>query len=124
MKEFEKIKDGLRQGQSGKSLGLVSTSSSRSSAMERFVNSLRGPFGDEPSADDYDLEAVEALGGEERLSAEQVLLARLEDGDLRALRALVNMRSRLAIDALAEALPTAEGPFAEEAARALKVLRR
>jgi HEAT repeat protein len=98
--DLSRLLDGLKRGHSPAELGLAVEPAEPSPAHARYAQSRRRDF--EAAVDDYDLEALDELSGDERTGAEVSLLADLDGFDPRVPRALVHLRSEFAADALVE----------------------
>lgn len=92
----------LKQGRTAEELGLAAEPDEPSPALERYLKSWRAEPDAAGTGLDLDLEALDALTGDERAWAELSLLDSLDRLDPRVPRALVHIRSQFAADALVE----------------------
>jgi hypothetical protein len=88
-----------------------------SEALDKFTESFRRR--DKSRVEDYDLEALSRLGGEERHKAEIMLIKRLKKMDPRVPRALALIDAKSAPGPLKDILPSCSGKMLVEAVMAL-----
>lgn len=109
VKEFVNILNLKKEGKSAEDIGLTIVSHDRSPAAQKLIKSYRFSEGQTPVTDEYDMEAFSELEGEEVEWATYVFFSKIEDGDFRAVRALVHINNKVAPEVFREALPSAEG---------------
>ena len=98
--ELSRLLAQLREGRSAEELGLVVEPAEPSPALQRYLLSWRRDPGG--PGDDFDLEALDALAGDERAWVELSLLSSLDRFDSRVPRALAHICSQFAADVLVE----------------------
>jgi len=106
----------LSAGDSPESIGLPYSGDADDVRLSRFTESFE-------DTDDFDVEAVRTLAGDDRDWAGQVLIFFLGESDLRAPRAMAELGWEVFIEPLLEILPRLEGPMKTEAQAALKRLQ-
>lgn len=116
LKKIIKLKDA---GSSAEELGFSLEYVELSSLQKKLASSYRAFPGKAPWEEDYDLETLELLKGDEAIWGESALLHRLQIDDFRAVRALVHIKSELAIEVFNECIINAEGRMLVELVWAL-----
>lgn len=124
VKDLRAIIQGKQAGKSPQELGITIESTPKSQEAVAFLKSIAGPGGTPPWQEDFDLEALGKLQGEEKEWAEYSLLNFLEKRDLRAVRALVYLKSLKALKPFQEiaAQSQDQSRFADEVASGIRKL--
>jgi HEAT repeat protein len=121
--DLRRLASAKRAGATPAELGLPVGPVERSAAATRVQQSIISKAGTGPWAQDFDLEALGQLTGDEREWAVYSLLLLLERGDARAVRALVAMNAEEAREPLRELAGDASGDLAVAIERGLASLR-
>ncbi len=116
VKDLRAIIQGKQAGKSPQELGITTESVPKSEEAAAFLKSFAAPPGTSPWQEDFNLEALGRLAGEEKEWAEYSLLNLLEKRDFRAVRALVYLKSSKAVKPLQELAGQSQSRFADEVA--------
>lgn len=116
-----------REGKSATQIGITITDSGFNDGLSdharKFIKSyLPGSVVNPLWKEDYDLDSLDKIEGEEREWVETAILSRLEENDFRAVRALVHIKSKNAAEPFRELIKKAEGRMQLELTRGLQAL--
>jgi HEAT repeat protein len=125
VKELRAIIQGKQEGKSPQELGITTNSIPKSEEAVAFLKSIAAPAGTSQWQEDFDLEALGKLQGEEKEWAEYSLLNFLEKRDFRAVRALVYLNCPKAVKPLQEVDRQSQNQsrFTDEVTKAIRKLK-